>query len=173
MNAANKLEGAGAADLLLAAAEQCIEPAVRYKTVVADPSRIVPTKWTPEAAGYDLRSAWWLPLTLAPGERKLVQAGFACEIPGGCVGLICPRSGLALKHGVTVLNAPGVIDGDYRGEIGVLLVNLGDKEFTVHPGDRIAQLLIMPIFDFFTFRQVQGLDGTDRGEGGFGSTGVK
>ena len=121
------------------------------------------------SAGLDLSAATG-PLTLAPGARALVGTGLALALPEGLEGQIRPRSGLALKHGVTVLNSPGTIDSDYRGEIGVLLVNLGESPFTVERGMRIAQLVIAPVV---RARLVEGeAPPSDRGAGGFGSTGL-
>ena len=120
------------------------------------------------SAGLDLYAAAG-PLTLAPGARALVATGLALALPEGFEGQIRPRSGLALKHGVTVLNSPGTIDSDYRGEIGVLLVNLGETPFVVERGMRIAQLVIAPVS---RARLVEGeVPPSDRGAGGFGSTG--
>ena len=121
------------------------------------------------SAGLDLHAASG-PLTLAPGARALVGTGIALALPEGFEGQVRPRSGLALKHGVTVLNAPGTIDSDYRGEIGVLLVNLGRSAFVVERGMRIAQLVIAPVA---RARLLEGETGsTGRGAGGFGSTGL-
>ena len=121
------------------------------------------------SAGLDLHAAAG-PLTLAPGARALVGTGIALALPEGFEGQVRPRSGLALKHGVTVLNAPGTIDSDYRGEIGVLLVNLGGSAFVVERGMRIAQLVIAPVA---RVRLVEGeTEPTGRGAGGFGSTGL-
>lgn len=121
------------------------------------------------SAGLDLLAASG-PVTLAPGARTLVGTGIALALPEGFEGQVRPRSGLALKHGVTVLNAPGTIDSDYRGEIGVLLVNLGPSAFVVERGMRIAQLVIAPVA---RARLVEGeIEPTGRGAGGFGSTGL-
>ena len=121
------------------------------------------------SSGLDLHAATG-PLPLAPGARALVGTGLALALPEGFEGQIRPRSGLALKHGVTVLNAPGTIDPDYRGEIGVLLVNLGESAFVVERGMRIAQLVIAPVG---RVRLVEGeIDPTGRAAGGFGSTGL-
>lgn len=124
-----------------------------------------------QAAGLDLAACIKEPLTIAPGERKLIPTGLKLAIPAGYEGQVRPRSGLALKHGITVLNSPGTIDADYRGELGVILVNLGDKHFEITRGMRIAQLV------FARFEQAQlcvvtELDDTERGAGGFGHSGV-
>jgi len=132
-------------------------------------SDLHPVYATEASAGADLRSALSAPLVLAPGERVLVPTGIRLAIPQGYEGQVRPRSGLALKYGVTLLNAPGTIDADYRGEVGVILINHGSSEYTVQPGDRIAQLLITPVAkaEFFA----ESVSETDRGGGGFGSTG--
>ena len=123
------------------------------------------------AVGLDLRAAVAEPMTLAPGERRLVPTGYAVAIPPGYEGQVRPRSGLALRHGVTVLNAPGTVDPDYRGELKVLLINLGDAPFTVATGDRVAQLVLCPVAAA-ELEPVAALDPTPRGSGGYGSTGV-
>ena len=125
------------------------------------------------AAGLDLYAAinGASPLTLAPGARALVPTGLTMALPAGFEGQVRPRSGLAVKHGVTVLNAPGTIDADYRGEVMVALINLGDDPFTVERGMRIAQLVVAPVTRA-ALRQVTDLDETARGGGGFGSTGL-
>ncbi len=109
-------------------------------------------------------------LTLAPGERRMVPTGLRLQIPSGYEGQVRPRSGLASKHGVTVLNTPGTIDSDYRGEVRVILVNLGSEPYTIEPGDRIAQIVISPVIQV-SYDAVDSLDSSTRGEGGFGSTG--
>ncbi len=111
------------------------------------------------------------PLTLAPGARALVPTGVTIALPEGYEAQVRPRSGLALKHGVTCLNAPGTIDADYRGEIGVILINHGGEPFTVRRGDRIAQLVVAPVVQA-TLSLVDDLDGTVRGSRGFGSSGT-
>ncbi len=111
------------------------------------------------------------PLTLAPGARALIPTGFAMELPEGYEAQIRPRSGLAFKHGVTVLNAPGTIDSDYRGEVKVLLINLGDEPFRIERGMRIAQLVIQPV-SHATLIEADELSTSERGTGGFGSTGT-
>ena len=109
-------------------------------------------------------------MVIAPGERTAVPAGLVLEIPDGWEGQVRPRSGLAIRHGLTVVNAPGTIDSDYRGELKVLLVNLGDEAVTVNRGDRVAQLVVTPAPQAL-FVETESLDATDRGSGGFGSTG--
>jgi dUTP pyrophosphatase len=123
------------------------------------------------AAGLDLLAAIDGELTLAPGARALVPTGLTMALPAGFEGQVRPRSGLAVKHGVTVLNAPGTIDADYRGEVMVALVNLGDDPFIVERGMRIAQLVVAPVTRA-VLDQVTDLDETARGGGGFGSTGI-
>ena len=131
-----------------------------------------PTQQSAGAAGADLVAALAAAeeLVLAPGARALVPCGFALALPEGFEGQVRPRSGLAAKYGVTVLNAPGTIDADYRGEVKVILINHGDAPFVVRRGDRIAQLVVAPV-SAFSFREETELDATDRGQGGFGSTG--
>ncbi|MFZ2101401.1 MAG: dUTP diphosphatase [Oricola sp.] len=128
---------------------------------------------TAEAAGMDLRAAVpdGTPLVLAPGERKLAPTGFIFEIPSGHEGQIRPRSGLAFKHGITCLNTPGTIDADYRGEVQVLLVNLGTEDFEITRGMRIAQMVIAPVTQV-TVAEGDLASETARGAGGFGSTGT-
>ena len=130
----------------------------------------VPRYQTEGAAGMDLHAALSAPVTLAPGDRALIPTGWAVAIPPGFEGQVRPRSGLALRHGVTVLNAPGTVDADYRGELKVLLVNHGRDPFRIAAGDRVAQLVICPVARA-RLRTVEGLDPTPRGEGGYGSTG--
>lgn len=124
------------------------------------------------AAGLDLMAAVDEPLVLEPGKRALVPTGLAMAIPAGYEGQVRPRSGLAAKNGVTVLNTPGTIDADYRGEVKVILINLGEEAFTVERGARIAQLVIAPIHQTEII-EVEDLSETARGAGGFGSTGTK
>ncbi len=123
------------------------------------------------ASGLDLPAAVSAPVVLAPGERAVVGCGLALEIPWGWEGQVRPRSGLAARHGVTVLNAPGTIDSDYRGEVKVILINLGDAPFTIERGDRIAQLVLCEVAHGVAVRELGDLSSTARGEGGFGSTG--
>jgi dUTP pyrophosphatase len=130
----------------------------------------VPKVQTALSAGADLCAALETPLTLAPGARALVPCGFAMALPAGYEAQVRPRSGLAAKHGVTVLNSPGTIDADYRGEVKVILVNLGQDDFVITRGERIAQMVVAPVVQP-AFAVVETLDETERGSGGFGSTG--
>ncbi len=131
----------------------------------------LPRYMTDEAAGMVLHAALEQELALAPGARALVPTGLRLALPAGHEGQVRPRSGLALRHGVTVLNAPGTIDADFRGEVQVLLVNLGQEPFTVRRADRIAQLIVAPVTRV-AVREVPALEATARGQGGFGSTGL-
>lgn len=131
----------------------------------------LPAYETSGSAGMDLVAAGQdLPIALNPGERALISSGLKMALPLGYEAQIRPRSGLALKHGLTVLNAPGTIDSDYRGEIKVLLINLGQTPVTIEVGDRIAQMVIAPVVQI-QWTDTNSLDNTKRGEGGFGSTG--
>jgi dUTP pyrophosphatase len=130
----------------------------------------LPTYQTAGAAGADLHAALDAPVTLAPGERRLIPTGLVLEIPDGYEGQVRPRSGLALKHGIGMVNAPGTIDSDYRGPVGVLLVNLGEEPYVIEPLARVAQLVIAPVTRA-SFVLSDALGETVRGEGGFGSSG--
>ena len=130
----------------------------------------LPAYATPQSAGMDLRANIEEPVVLHPMERKLIGTGLHIALPEGYEAQIRPRSGLALKHGITVLNSPGTVDADYRGEVMVLLINLSDKDFVVNDGERIAQMVIAK-HEQGDFIEVEVLDETERGEGGFGSTG--
>ncbi|HZX68646.1 MAG TPA: dUTP diphosphatase [Candidatus Elarobacter sp.] len=130
----------------------------------------LPSYMSHGAAGADVVAAVEHDLVLAPGERAVVPIGFALEVPAGYEVQVRPRSGLAAKHGITCLNSPGTIDSDYRGPVGVVLVNLGHKPFVVRRGERIAQLIVAPVVQA-EFREVEALAGSVRGQGGFGSTG--
>ena len=132
---------------------------------------IVPQYMTEHAAGMDLHAAIETPLTLTPGERTLVPTGLAFAIPPGYEGQVRPRSGLALKQGVALVNAPGTIDADYRGEVGVIVINHGQETVVFAPGDRIAQLIIAPV-THARLIEVAELGETARNAGGFGHTGV-
>jgi dUTP pyrophosphatase len=129
----------------------------------------MPAYATSGAAGMDVCAAE--SLTLRPGKRHAVATGFAFAIPDGYEVQVRPRSGLALKHGITCLNTPGTIDSDYRGEVKVILANLGDEDFVINSGDRIAQIVVAPVTQGVMV-EVDALDDTERGTGGFGSTGV-
>ena len=135
------------------------------------PDAVLPRAMSELAAGMDLCAALDAPIRLAPGERAAVATGLALAIPPGWEGQVRPRSGLALRRGLTVLNAPGTIDADYRGEVMVLLVNLDGSEQTIAPGERIAQLVVAPVA-LAEVVEVAELDSTERGAGGFGSTGT-
>lgn len=140
--------------------------------IVNKSSRPLPSYATPLSAGMDLRADIAESIALPPLGRVLVPTGIFISLPKGYECQVRPRSGLAAKHGVTVLNSPGTIDADYRGEIKVLLVNLSDKEFTIEPGERIAQIVVSK-HETVEWEEVEVLDETLRGEGGFGSTGVE
>ena len=132
----------------------------------------LPRYATAAAAGLDLTAAIPGPLTIDPGQRAMIETGLAIELPPEHEGQVRPRSGLAARHGVTVINAPGTIDEDYRGEVRVLLVNLGAEPFVVQPGTRIAQLIVAPVTRV-DVREEDTLSATERGAGGFGHTGSR
>lgn len=132
----------------------------------------LPAYATEQSAGMDLRANIDEPITLHPLERRLIPTGLHIALPKGMEAQIRPRSGLALKHGITVLNSPGTIDADYRGEVMVLLINFSDKDFVINDGERIAQMVIAR-YEQVEFKTVEELDETKRGEGGYGHTGVK
>ncbi len=132
----------------------------------------LPAYATIQSAGMDLRANLDAPVVLHPMERRLIPTGLHIALPAGFEAQVRPRSGLALKHGITVLNSPGTIDADYRGEVGVLLINLSQQDFTVNDGERIAQMVIAR-HEQAEFIEVETLDETERGEGGYGHTGVK
>ncbi len=138
--------------------------------VVIEEGASAPHYQTPGAAGADLRAFLDAPLTLSPGERSVVPTGARIQLPPGYEAQVRPRSGLAATHGITCLNSPGTIDSDYRGEIRVILINLGPDPFTLSPGERIAQLVVSPVARA-RFEESAELDASHRGEGGFGSTG--
>lgn len=131
----------------------------------------LPCPASPGSAGCDLRAAIAAEITLAPGARALVPTGFVLEIPPGFEGQVRPRSGLAIRHGLTMVNGPGTVDSDYRGEVAVPLINLGHEPYTLRHGDRIAQLLVAPVLAV-AFEEVEELSESERADGGFGSTGV-
>lgn len=130
----------------------------------------LPEHKTPHSAGVDLQANLDEPITLAPSERALIKTGLFIALPVGYEAQVRPRSGLALKHGITVLNTPGTIDADYRGEVGVILINLGNEPFVIQDGERIAQLVVAK-HESINWQMVQDLTQTERGAGGFGSTG--
>ena len=132
----------------------------------------LPSYATTSSAGVDLKAVIEEPITLRPLERKIIGTGLKIALPEGFEAQVRPRSGLAAKHGITVLNAPGTIDADYRGEIGVILVNLSQTSFTIQPEERIAQLVVAK-YEQIQWEETQELSQTNRGAGGFGSTGKK
>ena len=131
----------------------------------------LPAYATPQSAGMDLRANIDAAITLKPMERKLIPTGLFMALPEGYEAQVRPRSGLSLKYGITVLNSPGTIDADYRGEVGVILINLSQEDFIINDGERIAQMVIAR-HETADFEQVEVLDDTERGEGGYGHTGI-
>lgn len=131
----------------------------------------LPAYETEQSAGMDIRAAVSAPVEIRPGGRALIPTGFKMALPRGYEAQIRPRSGLALKKGITLPNTPGTIDADYRGEVGIILLNMGEETFRIERGDRIAQMVIAPVIQA-AWQEVETLDETARGEGGFGSTGV-
>jgi dUTP pyrophosphatase len=132
----------------------------------------LPEYATAASAGVDLRAAVSEAVTLQPGERRLISTGLRMALPDGYEGQVRPRSGLAIRHGIGMVNSPGTIDADYRGVIHVILINLGQEPFTVERGDRIGQLVVAPVTRV-AWQEVTSLGETERGEGGFGHTGVR
>jgi dUTP pyrophosphatase len=132
----------------------------------------LPSHASAGSAGFDLRAAVDGEMVLPPGERRLVPTGWVVEIPPGWEGQVRPRSGLALRHGIGLANAPGTIDSDYRGEVGAILINLGAEPFTVRRGDRIAQLVLCRV-ETVEWEEADALEASGRGSGGFGSTGLE
>lgn len=147
------------------------DPQVEVR-VQAEEGASFPGYESADAAGLDLRALLASPLRLAPGERALVPTGLRLAIPRGYEGQVRPRSGLAARSGITILNAPGTVDSDYRGEVKVVLINLGQEPVEIQPGERIAQLVICPVVQA-RLVPVASLPGTERGEAGFGSTGTR
>ena len=149
-----------------------MSPTIPIRRLSNNPDLPLPAYETRGAAGMDLRAAVAEdePVILRPGARAAVPTGLAFALPDGFEGQVRPRSGLAARHGVTQVNTPGTIDSDYRGEVKVILINLGEEDFTIRRGDRIAQLVIAPVTQA-RWAEVESLDETARGEGGFGSTG--
>jgi dUTP pyrophosphatase len=144
---------------------------VEIKVKKLHPRAIVPVYMTEHAAGMDLCTAIDRPVVLAPGERALLPTGLALEIPPGYEGQVRPRSGLALKKGIALVNSPGTIDSDYRGEVGIIIINHGRENVEIHPGDRIAQLVVAPV-SRVTLVETETLNDSARSSGGFGHTGV-
>lgn len=138
--------------------------------IVNTSGHALPVYQTQDSAGMDLRAVLPEPLVLRPLQRALIRTGLFIELPSGYEAQIRPRSGLAYKQGLTVLNSPGTIDADYRGEIGVILVNLSEEAVTLNAGDRIAQMVVAR-YERVSWEEVSGLESSDRGAGGFGSTG--
>ena len=140
--------------------------------IINKSNNALPSYETSASAGLDIRAFIEEKLTLSPGERKLIKTGLFLEIPEGYEAQVRPRSGLALKNGITVLNSPGTIDADYRGEIGVILINHSSENFEINSGDRIAQLVFAKV-EQAVWYETESLNETERGQGGFGSTGKK
>ena len=141
---------------------------LKFKKI--NPDAIIPAYAHPSDAGMDIRSVE--DLTIPAGKRALVHTGLVMALPPMYEAQVRPRSGLALKHGITVLNTPGTIDAGYRGEVGVILANFGDEDFKVSKGDKIAQVVIAPVTQPDEIVEIEEIDETDRGAGGFGSTGI-
>jgi dUTP pyrophosphatase len=150
-----------------------VKPVIPVQRLAHNPDLPLPAYETADAAGMDLRAAVPQdePVVLRPGARHAVPTGLAFAIPAGFEGQVRPRSGFALKSGITCLNSPGTVDADYRGEVKVILINLGAEDVTIRRGDRIAQMIIAPVVQA-TLSEVSSLDETARGAGGFGSTGA-
>lgn len=144
---------------------------VRIRRLPAARDLPLPSHASPGSAGFDLRAAVDGEVVLRPGERLLVPTGIVLEIPPGWEGQVRPRSGLALRHGISLVNAPGTIDSDYRGEVGVILINLGEAPYSLQRGDRIAQLVISRV-EPIEWEEADSLEESGRGGGGFGSTGL-
>lgn len=139
--------------------------------IVNQSNHNLPVYATSGSAGMDLKANIDRPIKLNPSERMIIPTGLHIALPDGCAALVMPRSGLAAKFGITVLNSPGLIDSDYSGDIGVILVNLSEQPFLLNPGDRIAQLMIIK-YEKVAWNEVSELKSTERGGGGFGSTGI-
>ena len=131
----------------------------------------LPKRASPGAAGFDLCAAVETPFELLPGKRVVVPTGFAFEIPPGWEGQVRPRSGLARRQGITIVNTPGTVDSDYRGEIVILLIHLGEEPYTIERGERVAQIVFAPVVQDLVFHEEDELSSTERGDRGFGSTG--
>ena len=139
--------------------------------IINDSSNPLPAYETPSSAGMDVRARLDSPVTLQPLQRALIPTGLRIQLPQGYECQVRPRSGLALKHGISLVNTPGTVDAEYRGEIGIIVINLSDQPYTITDGERIAQLVIKE-YVHVTWEQVDRIDETERGEGGFGHTGV-
>ena len=148
-----------------------LSPTVSVQRLAHGADLPLPAYATAQSAGLDLMAAVQGEVTLAPGARRLIPTGLAIALPAGFEAQVRPRSGLALKHGITVLNSPGTIDADYRGEVQVLLINHGAAPFVIRRGDRIAQMVVAPVTQI-AWKPVSQLDETERGSGGYGSTGI-
>ena len=148
------------------------QPTLKIEVLTGNDDLGLPAYATDGAAGLDLRAALTEPLTLKPGERGVVPTGLKMAVPMGFEGCVRPRSGLAMKQGLTLTNSPGTVDSDYRGEVKVLMINLGQEPVVLKRGDRIAQLLITPVAHAQVVK-VESLDDTTRGSGGFGHTGIQ
>ncbi len=149
-------------------------PTISFQRVNADQDQDIPLPcyMTPQSAGMDLHAAVRVPETIARGAIALIPTGFAMALPPGFEAQIRPRSGLAVKHGIGLINAPGTIDADYRGEVKIALINLGDAPYTIRRGDRIAQMVIQKVYRV-QLQIVESLDTTTRAAGGFGHTGIR
>ena len=145
------------------------ELSVQFQRLPSNPDLPLPARATPQAAGYDIRSA--IEVVLNPGEIRLISTGLIMELPEGMECQVRPRSGLALKYGITLPNSPGTIDPDYRGEVKIIIQNLGSEQVTLIRGERVAQL-VFSLFQSPEVLEVKELSSTDRGEDGFGSTGT-
>jgi dUTP pyrophosphatase len=143
---------------------------VKIKRVAGSEGLPLPVKMTGQSAGFDLAAAVAEPAVLQPGDIRVIPCGFAMALPPGYEAQVRPRSGLSSRHGITLVNTPGTIDADYRGEVRVPLINLGREPFTVDRGMRIAQMVIVPVPEV-NLEEAEDLDATERGEGGFGHTG--
>lgn len=140
--------------------------------VVNQGNQELPQHVTEQSAGLDLRADIKEPVILKPLERMLIPTGLHIQLPKGYVAMVCPRSGLALKKGLTVINAPGIIDADYTGDVGVPLINLSNEDYTINPGERVAQMVVVA-YQTVQWKPVEQLEQTERGSGGFGHSGVK
>lgn len=147
------------------------QPEVQFQKLDHAKDLQLPSYESDQAAGMDIRAALENPVELQPGKRTLIPTGFKIELPRGYEAQIRPRSGLAYRHGITMLNTPGTIDSDYRGEVKVLAVNLGEETYTIRHGDRIAQMVIAPVTRVKVI-SAESLMETERGDGGFGSSGL-